>query len=54
MDYYDIAISQEQARQMAKAIIADIEGYIEQHLSEYEAFLKSEGYPEGEVGLMVS
>lgn len=54
MDYYDIAISQEQAQQMAKAVIADIENYIEQHLSEYKTFLKSEGYPESEVEKMVS
>lgn len=50
----EILISQEQARQFAEAVIADIEGYIEQHLSEYKAFLKSEGYSEGEVSKMAS
>ena len=45
----NIAISHEQAEQIAKAILGDIESYIEQHRSEYGDFLKSEGYPESEV-----
>jgi len=48
-DYYDISISQEQAKQLARDFIADIATYAEQHRSEFEAFLKSEGYPESEV-----
>ena len=43
---FDIAISQEQAKQIAKAVVAEIEDYIEQHRSEYEDFLK---YLESEV-----
>lgn len=54
MGYSDIIISQRQAREIAQAVINEIEGYIEQHRSEYEAFLKSEGYPESEVDAMAS
>lgn len=41
MDSFDIVISQEQAKQIARAVIAEIEDYIEQHRSEYADFLKS-------------
>ena len=45
----DIAISQEQAKQIARTVVAEVEDYIEQHRSEYVAFLKCEGYSESEV-----
>lgn len=35
----DVIISQEQAREFAKAIYADIEDYIKQHQEEFEEFL---------------
>lgn len=49
-----IGLNEQQAREIAKTIYADIDIYIEQHRSEYEAFLKSEGYPESEVDAMVT
>ena len=39
-----IEMSTEQAREIAKNIYADIENYVQQHLSEFEEFLKSENY----------
>ena len=53
MSSYEIIISQEQAKQIALSVLAEIEGYIEQHRSEYEDFLKSEGYPDSEVNKMI-
>ena len=42
MDYSDIKISRKQAQQFALAIIADIKEYVEQHQSEFEAFLAAD------------
>ena len=44
-----VELNNQQARELARAFIGDIEGYVQQHLSEYQMFLKSEGYPESEV-----
>ena len=41
-----VNISQKQANEFAKAILADINAYIESHQAEYEAFLKEEGFSE--------
>ena len=48
MDSFDIVISQEQAKQIARAVIAEIEDYTEQHRSEYADFLKLELRERGE------
>lgn len=45
-----VNISQNQANEFAKAILADINAYIESHQAEYEAFLKEEGFSEQEGG----
>lgn len=45
-----VNISQKQANEFAKAILADINAYIESHREEYEAFLKEEGFSEREGG----
>ncbi|MCI9448931.1 MAG: hypothetical protein HFE30_01595 [Clostridiales bacterium] len=39
MDYSDFKMSHKQAYELALAIFADIEEYVESHHSEYEAFL---------------
>lgn len=38
----ELAISQEQAREFARAIYADIGDYIEKHREEFETFLKQQ------------
>lgn len=40
MNYSDFKMSQKQVREIAVAIFADIEKYVEEHHSEYEAFLE--------------
>lgn len=42
IDYSKFNISRKQAQQIAFAIVADIEAYVEKHSSEYEAFLAKE------------
>lgn len=42
MDYSDFKISSKQAKEFAIAIFADIEAYVNEHLEEYEEFLKNE------------
>ena len=37
-----VELNNQQARELARAFIGDIEGYVQQHLSEYQMFLKSE------------
>ena len=42
MDFTDFNISNKQAEEFAKAIFADIENYVNEHLEEFEEFLKEE------------
>lgn len=42
MDYSNFHINRRQTQQLAFAIIADIEAYVLEHSTEYEAFLKAE------------
>jgi len=42
MDFTDFNISKKQAEEFAKAIFADIENYVNEHLEEFEEFLKEE------------
>ena len=42
MEYSNFNIGRKQAQQLAFAIIADIEEYVDQHRSEFETFLASE------------
>ena len=44
-----IELNNHQAREIAQSIYADIDAYVEEHLSEFEAFLKSERYSESGV-----
>lgn len=50
MKSVNVNISQTQAKEFARAILADIDAYIESHRTEYEAFLKEEGLDEQEGG----
>lgn len=43
MDYDEFYISKSQAKEFAKAIFADIEDYVNEHLEEYQQFLIDEG-----------
>ena len=40
MDFMEFNIGKNQAEEFAKAIFADIEAYVNEHLEEYEEFLK--------------
>lgn len=40
MDFTEFNIGKKQAEEFAKAIFADIETYVNEHLEEYEEFLK--------------
>ena len=40
MDFMEFNIGKNQAEEFAKAIFADIETYVNEHLEEYEEFLK--------------
>lgn len=40
MDFTEFNIGKNQAEEFAKAIFADIEAYVNEHLEEYEEFLK--------------
>lgn len=42
VDYSKFNINRKQAQQIAFAIIADIETYVENHYADYEMFLKTE------------
>ena len=56
MDFHEYKISKKQAEEFAKAIFASIEGYINEHLEEFEEFcLKEENEAkEDEVNKKVS
>lgn len=49
MELEKVNISNEQAKEIAKTIFADIDDFVKQHHEEYLAFCKSEGYEENEV-----
>lgn len=40
MDFMEFNIGKNQAEEFAKAIVADIESFVNEHLEEYEEFLK--------------
>ena len=40
MDFAEFNIGKKQAEEIAKAIFADIETYVNEHLDEFEEFLK--------------
>lgn len=48
-----IELNNQQAREIARSIYADIDAYVEQHLSEFEMFLKSERCSESGVNQKV-
>ncbi len=56
MDFYEYKIGKKQAEEFAKAIFADIEDYVNEHLEEFEEFcLKEESEAkENEVNKKVS
>lgn len=49
MEYDEFYISKLQAQEFAKAIFADIEDYVNEHLEEYQQFLIDEGLTENEI-----
>lgn len=44
MGFFDITINEEQAKEIAKTIYADIDEYVNAHYDEYLAFCENEGY----------
>lgn len=42
MDFYEYKIGKKQAEEFAKAIFADIEDYVNEHLEEFEEFCLKE------------
>lgn len=42
MDFTEFNIGKKQAEEFAKAIFADIENYVNEHLEEFEEFLANE------------
>ena len=42
MDFYEYKIGKKQAEEFAKAIFADIESFVDEHLEEFEEFCRKE------------
>lgn len=51
MDFYEYKIGKKQAEEFAKAIFADIEDYVNEHLEEFEEFCQKEESEANENGV---